>query len=89
MYPKTRTWIKKHNNEDEDLTALGDIGHVDPLLVGHEAEEGEDDDPRKHRRTAVHAADDQRVLKFRKDPIMVKKKQASTVSQPLLPCQYS
>ncbi len=46
-------------------TSFGDVSNVHPLLLGHEAEEGEDDDTGKHGGTRVHATDYQSVLKIR------------------------
>ena len=44
------------------LTWLGHVCDIHPLLLGHEAEEGEDDEPREDGGAGVDAADDQGVL---------------------------
>jgi hypothetical protein len=43
-------------------TSFGDVSHVHALLLGHKAEEGEDDDTGEHGGARVHAADYQSVL---------------------------
>lgn len=49
---------------EEGQTGAGsrDFGHRLLLLVGHEADDGEDDEACEHTRRRVHRADDQRVL---------------------------
>jgi len=44
------------------LTSFGHVGHVDALLLGHEAQEGEDDHPGEHGGAGVHTADQQSIL---------------------------
>ena len=44
------------------ITWLGNVSHVNSLLLRHEAQEGEDNQTGKHRGAGVDAADDERVL---------------------------
>ena len=48
----------------KSLTRLCHVCYIDTLLLGHEAEEGEDDEPRKNGGAGVDGADDQGVLVY-------------------------
>ena len=46
----------------KSLTRLCHVCDIHTLLLGHEAEKGEDDEPRKNRCAGVDGADDQGIL---------------------------